>query len=150
VVPRALTGRGLSGETISVHELWNRRHSTKFNGVAYPVQRAAAATYTESGKEEVRKRVAHYLGNAALIRSTLEELGFAVYGGINAPYVWLKTPRDLSSWDFFDLLLEKTHLVGTPGAGFGPAGEGYFRLSAFGSREDVGTAMERIRRHGPF
>src|SRR5205814_1219116 len=129
-----------------VHQLWSRRQSTKFNGVSYPVQRAAEAIYSTTGKSEVRVMVGFYLTNARLIREGLERAGLTVYGGVNAPYVWLKTPGSESSWDFFDRLLNEAHLVGTPGSGFGASGEGYFRLSAFNSRENVEEAVRRIQK----
>ena len=117
-----------------------------FNGVSYPVQRAAAAIYSPEGKQQIRDMIAFYLTNAKLIREGLQRVGIEVHGGVNAPYVWLKTPNNLSSWDFFDLLISKAHLVGTPGSGFGAAGEGYFRLSAFNSREKVLEAVERFEK----
>ncbi len=145
VVPRSLEGRAADGSAVSLHQLWNRRHCTKFNGVSYPVQAGAAAVYTDQGQREVRERVDYYMANAAHIRRSLSESGLGVYGGVNAPYVWVKTPEGLGSWDFFDHLLESTHVVGTPGAGFGSCGEGYFRLSAFAKAEQVEEAMTRIR-----
>ena len=129
-----------------MHSLWNRRQSTKFNGVSYPVQRGAAAAYSAEGKAQIRQIVNFYLENASLLREGLESAGITVYGGVNAPYVWLKTPKAMSSWDFFDLLLDKGHLVGTPGSGFGASGEGYFRLSAFNSRANVEAAIERFQK----
>ena len=144
VIPKDLYGYSSSGEKVSINQLWNRRHTTKFNGVSYPIQKAAAACYTESGKKEVQENVKYYMENANLIREGLSKYGYEVYGGINAPYIWLKTPRNLTSWDFFDELLNKVQVVGTPGSGFGPSGEGYFRLSAFGKREDVIEAIDRI------
>jgi LL-diaminopimelate aminotransferase len=146
VVPRSLTGTTASGERVPLHALWNRRHSTKFNGVSFPVQRAAEAIYSTDGKAQVRAIVDFYLENARLIRRGLEDLGLEVYGGVNAPYVWLKTPGNESSWNFFDRLLTQAHLVGTPGSGFGASGEGYFRLSAFNSRENVQEAVARFRK----
>lgn len=143
IVPEGLTGQ-VGDQQIPIHQLWNRRQSTKFNGVSYPIQRGAEAVYSEAGKQQVSELVAFYLENAKLLREGLEAAGVTVYGGVNAPYVWLKTPGGLSSWDFFDLLLEKAHLVGTPGSGFGAAGEGYFRLSAFNSRENVLAAVDRF------
>lgn len=143
VVPEGLTGQ-VGDQQIPIHQLWNRRQSTKFNGVSYPIQRGAEAVYSEAGKQQVSELVAFYLENAKLLREGLEAAGVTVYGGVNAPYVWLKTPGGLSSWDFFDLLLENAHLVGTPGSGFGAAGEGYFRLSAFNSRENVLAAVDRF------
>ena len=143
VVPETLTAKA-NGEDVTIHSLWNRRQSTKFNGVSYPVQRGAAAIYTDEGAAQVRTLVDFYMENARLLREGLTKQGVTVYGGVNAPYVWLKTPGEATSWDFFDTLLEKCHLVGTPGSGFGAAGEGYFRLSAFNSRENVETAVERF------
>ena len=144
VVPRELNGYTAGGETIPLHGLWQRRHSTKFNGVAYPVQRAAAASYTPAGKVAVSKMVEFYLGNASYMRERLGEIGISVYGGANAPYLWLQTPEGMDSWGFFDHLLDNAHVVGTPGSGFGAAGEGFFRLSAFNHRDKVEQAMDRI------
>jgi LL-diaminopimelate aminotransferase len=146
VVPKSLEGTTAAGESVPLHSLWNRRHSTKFNGVSYPVQRAAEAIYSPAGKQQVRSMVDFYLTNAGLIRAGLQQMGLEVYGGINAPYVWVKTPGTESSWDFFDRLLTQAHLVGTPGSGFGAAGEGYFRLSAFNSRENVEEAVRRFQK----
>jgi LL-diaminopimelate aminotransferase len=146
VVPKKLLGDTPTGEKVSFNALWNRRHTTKFNGVSYPVQRAAAAIYTPEGRRQVREGVAFYMENARLIREGLAAAGFQVCGGVDAPYIWLKTPRGLSSWDFFDRLLERANVVGTPGSGFGPSGEGYFRLSAFNAREKVEEAIQRIAR----
>lgn len=145
VIPKALQGKTATGKSHSVHALWNRRHSTKFNGVSYPIQRGAAAAYSTEGKRQIRELVDFYLTNAQLLRDGLQQVGITVYGGINAPYVWLKTPGSATSWDFFDTLLEKSHLVGTPGSGFGAAGEGYFRLSAFNSRANIEEAVSRIQ-----
>ncbi len=144
VVPENLTAKSASGEEVSVHKLWNRRHSTKFNGVSYPVQKAAAAIYSPEGKTQVQGLIDFYMENAKVIVKTLGELGFSCVGGINAPYVWVKT--DQPSWEFFDRLLNEAAIVCTPGAGFGTCGEGHFRLSAFNSRENVELAMERIRK----
>jgi LL-diaminopimelate aminotransferase len=127
--------------------LWNRRQSTKFNGVSYPVQKAAAAVYSEEGWTQVKETIDYYMENARLIREGLEAAGLTVYGGVNAPYIWLKTPNDMSSWDFFDKLLSECHVVGTPGSGFGPSGEGFYRLSAFGGRENVLEAIDRIKKN---
>ncbi|MCK4628586.1 MAG: LL-diaminopimelate aminotransferase [Sedimentisphaerales bacterium] len=146
VVPRELRAYTAAGRAVEVNPVWNRRHTTKFNGVSYPVQAAAAATYTNDGKKQVRQLVGYYMENARLIRTSLSELGYNVYGGVNAPYIWLQTPNGIGSWDFFDKLLTEANVVGTPGAGFGPAGEGFFRLSAFGDRENVQTAMDRIEK----
>jgi len=145
VVPEALEARTPDGGRVSLNRLWHRRQSTKFNGVSYPVQRAAAAVYTDEGWAQVREVIAYYMENARIIREGLAAAGIACYGGVNAPYIWLRTPEGLSSWDFFDRLLEECHVVGTPGSGFGPSGEGYFRLSAFGDRENVEEAVDRIR-----
>ncbi|HEX5035482.1 MAG TPA: aminotransferase class I/II-fold pyridoxal phosphate-dependent enzyme, partial [bacterium] len=124
---------------------WNRRHTTKFNGVSYPIQRGAEACYSAEGRAQIREQIDYYLANAKLIREGLAKLGLEVYGGVNAPYIWLKTPGGLDSWEFFDKLLGEAQVVGTPGAGFGPSGEGYFRLSAFGFREKIAAALERIQ-----
>jgi LL-diaminopimelate aminotransferase len=144
VIPKGLKGKTRDGREVAIHPLWNRRHCTKFNGVSYPVQRGAAAIYSPEGKQQVRETIAFYLANARLVREALTKLGLKVYGGVNAPYVWLKTPGNLSSWDFFDKLLQEAHLVGTPGSGFGACGEGYFRLSAFNSRANVEEAVQRF------
>jgi LL-diaminopimelate aminotransferase len=144
VVPKELTVTAGS-EEVSLHELWNRRQCTKFNGASYVVQKGAAAAYTDEGRQQVGELINFYMTNARLLREGLQNLGITVYGGENAPYVWLKTQNGLSSWDFFDMLLSKGHLVGTPGSGFGAAGEGYFRLSAFNSRENVETALKRFQ-----
>lgn len=145
VVPKTVTALTASGEAQALHPLWNRRHTTKFNGVSYIVQRGAAAAFSPEGRTQVRGLVDFYMENARLIREGLSAMGIEVHGGVNAPYVWLKTPNDLSSWDFFDRLLSEAHLVGTPGSGFGAAGEGYFRLSAFNSRANVEEAIARIK-----
>ena len=133
------------GNSVSLHRLWNRRHSTKFNGASYVVQKGAAAVYTEAGRRQISELIRFYMTNARLLREGLQQAGIRVYGGEHAPYVWLETPEGMSSWDFFDRLLEKAHLVGTPGSGFGGSGEGYFRLSAFNSRENVKEALKRFR-----
>ena len=144
VIPKDLKGKARDGREVAIHPLWNRRHCTKFNGVSYPVQRGAAAIYTPEGRQQVRETIAFYLANAGLMRAALSQLGLQVYGGVNAPYVWLKTAGNLSSWDFFDKLLQEAHLVGTPGSGFGACGEGYFRLSAFNSRANIEEAGRRF------
>ena len=144
VVPKSLTGTTASGERQAIYPLWMRRHTTKFNGVSYPVQVGAAAAYSPAGKEQIAKLVGFYLENAKLLREGLEAAGISVFGGVNAPYIWLKTPGGQSSWDFFDTLLSKAHLVGTPGSGFGSCGEGYFRLSAFNSRANIEEALARV------
>lgn len=146
VVPKGLTGATASGERKELHPLWNRRQSTKFNGVPYIVQRGAEAAYSPAGRVQVRSLVSFYLENARLLREGLGKAGIEVHGGVNAPYIWIKAPGGLSSWDFFDRLLTKAHLVGTPGSGFGAAGEGYFRLSAFNSRANVEEAVVRFRK----
>ncbi len=139
VVPKRLCVDGTQ-----LHSLWNRRQTTKFNGVPYVIQRAAAAVYSPEGKQQTQQLVAYYLNNARLIREGLQKAGYRVWGGVNAPYVWLKTPDGMSSWQFFDYLLETLGIVGTPGCGFGPSGEGYFRLTGFGSTELTKQAVERI------
>jgi len=144
VIPKNLKGKTFHNEQVNLWDLWNRRQSTKFNGVSYIVQRGAEAVYSNEGQTQTKSLVNFYMKNAAIIRSSLSDAGFSVYGGEHAPYVWIKSPDQMSSWDFFDLLLEKTNIVGTPGSGFGSSGEGYFRLSAFNSRENVQTAMRRI------
>ncbi len=146
VVPKGLTGSAADGGRVDLHGLWNRRHTTKFNGVPYVIQRGAEAVYSQSGKPQVKALIDFYLENAKILCAGLKSAGLSVYGGVNAPYVWLKTPRNLKSWDFFDELLSKSHLVGTPGSGFGASGEGYFRLSAFNSRANIEEAVERIRK----
>ncbi len=145
VVPRDLEGITSTGEKYSFNKLWLRRATTKFNGASYPVQRAAAAVYTEEGWKQTKEIIDYYLENARIIREGLAGAGLTVYGGVNAPYIWLKTPGGMSSWDFFDKLLTECNVVGTPGSGFGPSGEGFFRLSAFGNRENVEEAVARIR-----
>jgi LL-diaminopimelate aminotransferase len=142
VVPKTLVAYDLAGKTHSVHALWNRRHTTKFNGVAYPIQKAAAAIYTDEGKAQVKAMTDFYLANAALIRTAVNQLGLSCVGGDNAPYIWVNTGRD--SWEFFDLLLNNAQVVCTPGAGFGKCGEGHVRISAFNSRANVETALQRI------
>jgi LL-diaminopimelate aminotransferase len=144
VVPKTLTAKAKDGSDIQVWQLWNRRQSTKFNGVSYIVQRGAEAVYSEAGQAQTKALIDFYMENARIIREQLTAAGIQVYGGVNAPYVWVKTPNGLSSWDFFDKLLHTVNVVGTPGAGFGAAGEGYFRISAFNSRENVVEAMRRI------
>lgn len=144
VVPKTLTAKAADGSDVELWKLWNRRQSTKFNGVSYIVQRAAEAVYSEAGQAQIKALVSFYLENAKIIREQLTAAGLAVYGGVNAPYIWVKTPNNLSSWDFFDKLLHTCNVVGTPGSGFGAAGEGYFRISAFNSRENVEEAMQRI------
>ncbi len=141
VIPKDLK----SSEGVALHSLWARRHGTKFNGAPYIVQAAGAAVYTEEGRKQTEEQIAYYMKNAGIIKEALAELGYTVSGGVNAPYIWLKTPKEMTSWEFFDYLLENANVVGTPGSGFGPSGEGYFRLTAFGSYENTLTAVERIR-----
>ena len=131
---------------VTLHSLWARRHGTKYNGAPYIVQRAGEAVYSEAGKAHLAEQIAYYMDNARVILEGLNNAGYSVSGGINAPYIWLKTPKNMTSWEFFDYLLEKAGVVGTPGSGFGPSGEGYFRLTAFGSYENTVAAIERIRK----
>ncbi len=140
VVPKDLK----SGETM-LHSLWARRHGTKFNGAPYIIQKAGEAVYSEAGKKQLTEQIAYYMNNAKIIKNGLKEAGFRVSGGVNAPYVWLKTPDGMTSWEFFDYLLDKANVVGTPGSGFGPSGEGYFRLTGFGTYENTVKAIERIK-----
>jgi LL-diaminopimelate aminotransferase len=144
VVPKALTGSTESGERVALRDLWARRQSTKYNSVPYVVQVAAAATFSPEGRKQCGEQVAYYMENARVLRDGLGAAGFTLFGGEHAPYIWMRTPGGLSSWDFFDQLLQKTRVVGTPGSGFGPSGEGYFRISAFNSHENVDEAIERI------
>ncbi|MBJ6363178.1 LL-diaminopimelate aminotransferase [Paenibacillus sp. GCM10012307] len=146
VVPRELKALDENGNIIIVNDLWNRRHTTKFNGVSYVTQRGAAAIYSPEGKAQIAEILDYYMTNAAIIRDGLQSIGLEVFGGVNAPYIWLKTPQGLDSWSFFDKLLSEAHIVGTPGVGFGQSGQGYFRLTAFGSRENTEKAVERIRK----
>ncbi len=145
VVPKELKGYTKSGEEVSINKLWNRRHCTKFNGVSYIVQRAAKAVYTEEGRKQIKENIDYYKENAKIIKQGLEEVGYTVYGGVNSPYVWLKLPDGMKSWDFFDKLLTEANVVGTPGVGFGPSGEGYFRLTGFGTKENTQEAIRRIK-----
>ncbi|MDR2040382.1 MAG: LL-diaminopimelate aminotransferase [Bacteroidales bacterium] len=145
VVPKELKGYSDTGKTFSLNELWRRRQSTKFNGTAYIVQRAAEAVYSPEGKLQVRETIDYYMENAKIIRTGLEQCGMKVYGGINAPYIWLQVPDGKSSWDYFDFLLQKLEIVCTPGSGFGKSGEGYVRLTAFGKREDTVEAINRMK-----
>ncbi|SEB42098.1 LL-diaminopimelate aminotransferase [Paenibacillus sp. GP183] len=144
VVPRELKARDEDGNEITVNDLWNRRQTTKFNGVSYITQKGAAAIFSDAGKQQIAKLVDYYMTNAAIIRQGISSLGIQVYGGVNAPYIWLKTPSGLGSWEFFDKLLSEAHIVGTPGVGFGQNGQGYFRLTAFGSRENTEKAIDRF------
>lgn len=140
VVPKDLKFDG-----VSLHGMWARRHGTKYNGAPYIIQRAGEAVYSEAGKAQLKDQVAYYMNNAKVIYEGIKAAGYTAFGGVNAPYIWLKTPENMTSWDFFDYLLEKANVVGTPGAGFGPSGEGYFRLTAFGSYENTVAAVERIK-----
>ena len=143
VIPREIEIE-TSKVKVSLNKLWNRRQTTKFNGVSYIVQRGAEAIYTDEGKKQIEENILYYKENARIIKEGLKKAGITSYGGINAPYIWLKIPNNIKSWDYFDMLLEKYNIVGTPGVGFGPSGEGYFRLTAFGSREKTIEAMERM------
>ena len=145
IIPKELKVKASNGEDVSLNKMWNRRQCTKFNGVSYVTQRGAEAVYSEEGQKEIRENIKYYLENAKIIREGLDEVGIEYYGGINSPYIWLKVPNNMKSWDFFDLLLEKANVVGTPGFGFGPSGEGYFRLTAFGERKNTEEAMKRIK-----
>lgn len=150
VLPKTVMGKTADGKKTALNPLWNRRHTTKFNGTAYIIQRGAEAIYTPEGKDQVKATVAYYMENARIIREGLQAAGVTAFGGINAPYIWLKTPEGIGSWDFFDKLLNDVNIVGTPGAGFGPCGEGYFRLTAFGNREKTIEAVDRIRNNLKF
>lgn len=140
VVPKEIKCNG-----VMLHSLWARRHGTKYNGAPYIVQKAGEAVYTEAGQAQLKEQIAYYMKNAHTIKQGLVDAGYRVVGGVNAPYIWLKTPDNMTSWDFFDYLLERANVVGTPGSGFGPSGEGYFRLTAFGSYENTLKAIERIK-----
>ena len=144
VIPNEIEFETKQGK-IQLNKLWNRRQTTKFNGVSYIIQRGAEAIYTEKGKKEIRENILYYKDNAKIIKNGLENIGIISYGGINAPYIWLKTPDKMKSWDYFDLLLQRYNIVGTPGVGFGPSGEGYFRLTAFGDKKRTIEAMERMK-----
>ena len=144
VVPKEIVAYDADGKAHDLNSLWNRRQTTKFNGVSYPVQRAAMAVYTPEGQKEIQENIAYYLNNASIVRKSMENIGLKVYGGINSPYIWVKTPENMDSWTFFDLLLKEANVVGTPGVGFGPSGEGYFRLTAFNTLENTEEAMNRI------
>ena len=145
VIPKTVYGYDEEGKKVELNKLWNRRTCTKFNGTPYITQRGAEAIYTEEGQKEIKENIDYYKENAKIILEGLKEIGIKAYGGVNSPYVWLKTPNNMKSWDFFDMLLEKANVVGTPGEGFGPSGEGYFRLTAFGTKENTIEAMERIK-----
>lgn len=144
IVPKDLVAYDAKGEAHNVNKLWLRRQTTKFNGVSYPIQAAAAAVYSEEGKKQVKETIDYYMENARIIREGLQKAGFKVFGGVNAPYIWMQTPDNMPSWDFFDKLMKEAYVVGTPGAGFGASGEGYFRLTAFNTRENTEKAIERI------
>ncbi len=145
VVPKEVLVYDSNGQAHSLNKLWLRRQTTKFNGASYPIQVGAAAIYTEEGKKQVKETIDYYMENARIIREGLREAGYTIFGGINAPYVWMKTPDNMGSWEFFDKLMKEANVIGTPGAGFGASGEGYFRLTAFGTRENTERAIERIR-----
>ena len=146
VVPKELTAATLTGDRVALNKLWNRRQCTKFNGTSYITQRAAEAIYTPEGKQQVKENIDYYMTNASTMKTALSKAGFKVYGGVNAPYIWLKAPDGLTSWRFFEQMLYEANVVGTPGVGFGPSGEGYLRLTAFGSHADCEEAMRRIRK----
>ncbi|MCE5315265.1 MAG: LL-diaminopimelate aminotransferase [Armatimonadota bacterium] len=145
IVPKTVMAKTKGGESHPLNKLWNRRQATKFNGVPYIVQRGAEAVYSPEGQAQIKEIIAYYMANAKIIRDGLVEAGLQIYGGVNAPYLWLKTPNQMDSWDFFDKLLHEANVVGTPGSGFGPSGAGYFRLTAFGSRENTQEAINRIK-----
>lgn len=145
VVPKSVKAYTENGEEVELNKLWDRRQCTKYNGASYISQRGAEATYTEEGRKQVLENINYYKENAKIIKTGLEEAGYTVYGGVNSPYIWLKVPDGLTSWEFFDKLLDEIHVVGTPGVGFGPSGEGYFRLTAFGTKENTIEAIERIK-----
>lgn len=146
VVPKELNGFTLGGERVQLNKLWNRRQTTKFNGTSYITQRGAEAVYSPEGKEQVKATIHYYMTNARIMREALLGCGLKVYGGENAPYLWVKAPKGLTSWKFFDKLLYEVNIVGTPGVGFGPSGEGYLRLTAFGDRDDTLEAMARLKK----
>lgn len=145
VVPKEVTAKTDSGERIQLNKIWLRRQCTKFNGTSYITQRGAEATYSPEGKKQIRETIAYYMNNARIMREAFAEMGIKTYGGENAPYIWVKTPKGMTSWEFFDALLAEANVVGTPGVGFGPAGEGYFRFTAFGQKEDCIEAMQRVK-----
>lgn len=144
VVPKELKGLDENGNQVALNGLWRRRQTTKFNGASYLTQRAAEALYTEEGRRQVRETIDYYLENARILREGLAQAGYEAVGGINSPYIWLKTPGTMTSWEFFDYLLDRYHIVGTPGSGFGPSGEGYFRLTAFNTHENTRRCIERL------
>ncbi|MGC7871117.1 LL-diaminopimelate aminotransferase [Desulfosporosinus sp. SYSU MS00001] len=145
IVPKDVKVYDSKGEAYSLNQLWLRRQTTKFNGVSYPVQAAAAAVFSEEGQRQIKETINYYMENARIIREGLQAAGYTVFGGVNAPYIWMKTPKTMGSWEFFDKLMTNAHVIGTPGAGFGANGEGYFRLTAFGTRENTLQAIERIK-----
>ncbi len=145
VIPKELKAYTADGSEMGLNRLWYRRQATKFNGVSYIVQRGAEAVYSEEGQKQVKETISYYLSNAAIIKNGLESIGIKVFGGVNAPYIWMQTPNAMDSWAFFDKLLSEANIVGTPGVGFGPSGQGYFRLTAFGSRENTQAAVERFK-----
>ncbi len=145
IIPKSLSGRTEDGTPVPIHQLWSRRHSTKFNGASYPVQKGAAAVFSDEGKQQVTALINHYMANAKLLREACQSLGLQVFGGENAPYVWVSCPKGVSSWEMFDKMLHEAQVVITPGSGFGSAGEGYFRISAFNSRENVVEVCERLK-----
>jgi LL-diaminopimelate aminotransferase len=145
VVPKELIAYSTDGKEHSLNKLWYRRQTTKFNGAPYIIQKGAAAVYTIEGRKQIQAVIDYYMNNAKIIREGLQSIGIKAFGGVNAPYIWLKTPNGLDSWSFFDKLLDEAHIVGTPGVGFGPSGQGYFRLTAFGSRESTEEAVERFK-----
>ncbi|MBX3740580.1 MAG: LL-diaminopimelate aminotransferase [Akkermansiaceae bacterium] len=145
VIPKTVSGKTDDGQRVPLHQLWSRRHSTKFNGASYPVQKAAAAVFSEEGKQQVNELISHYMGNAKLLREAAAAAGLPVFGGENAPYVWVGCPAGLTSWDMFDKMLGEAQVVITPGSGFGSAGEGYFRISAFNSRANVEEVCRRLK-----
>jgi LL-diaminopimelate aminotransferase len=146
VVPKEVIAYTSDNEAVPLNKLWNRRQTTKFNGVPYIIQKGAEAVYTEEGQKQIKALIDYYMTNAKIIREGLERLGLQVFGGVNAPYIWLKTPTGLDSWQFFDKLLNEANVVGTPGVGFGPSGQGYFRLTAFGSKENTEEAVQRFNK----
>ncbi|MFZ3100713.1 MAG: LL-diaminopimelate aminotransferase [Desulfitobacteriaceae bacterium] len=145
IVPKEVKVYDSKGQAYSLNQLWLRRQTTKFNGVSYPVQAGAVAVFSEEGKQQIKETIDYYMENARIIREGLKDAGYSVFGGVNAPYIWMKTPNNMGSWEFFDKLMKDAQVVGTPGAGFGANGEGYFRLTAFGTRENTLQAIERIK-----
>ena len=145
VIPKEVPAASLDGQRIPLNPLWNLRHCTKFNGTSYITQRGAEAIYTPDGQKQIKETINYYMENARIMRESLKKVGLSVYGGVNAPYIWLKVPEGTTSWKFFDQLLYEVNIVSTPGVGFGPSGEGYLRLTAFGEREDCLEAMQRIQ-----